>query len=65
MKVPLRIVFSVVDKVLAVAQVIDDLLTRRRKKKRAAELLRPRVDRGAPTVVLRRRPPVPPTNPPR
>ncbi|HET8957341.1 MAG TPA: hypothetical protein VFM95_02675 [Microcella sp.] len=64
MKLPLGLVLQIVDKALAVAQFVDGLLTRRRKKKRAAELLRPRVDRGAPTVVLRRRPPTP-TNPPR
>lgn len=64
MKVPLKLVLGVIDKALAVAQFIDELLTRRRKRKRAADLLRPRVDRGAPTVVLRRRPPPPPTKPP-
>lgn len=62
MKLPLRIVFEVIDKAIGVAQFIDELLTRRRKKKRVSDLLQPRVDRGAPTVVLRRRPPPPPTN---
>lgn len=67
MKLPLKAVLIGIDKVLAVAQLIDTAATaigglfKKKKKPKLSEMVERRVDRGAPTVVLRRRPP--PTSP--
>jgi hypothetical protein len=63
MKLPLVAILKVVDLAFGIAQFVDGLLTRRKPKPRHGDLVTPRVDRGAKTVVLKRRPPVPPTNP--
>lgn len=66
MKVPLKVILVGVDKILAVAQLIDGAATligklfKGKPKPRHGDLVTPRVDRGAKTVVLKRRPPVPP-----
>lgn len=69
MKLPLKAVLVGIDKVLAVAQLIDLAATaigslfksKPKKKPKLSELVERRVDRGAKTVVLRR--PPPPTSP--
>lgn len=65
MKLPLKAVLVTVDKVLAVAQLIDAAATaigglfKKKKKPKLSDMVERRVDRGARTVVLRR----PPTSP--
>ena len=68
MKLPLKAVLVGIDKVLAVAQLIDlaataigGLFKKKKRQPKLSELVERRVDRGAKTVVLRR--PPPPTNP--
>jgi hypothetical protein len=57
----LKVILQVVDKGLAVAQLVDGIWAWfKPKRKKLDGLVARRVDRGAPTVVLRRRPPPPP-----
>lgn len=66
MKLPLKAVLVGIDKVLAVAQLIDSVATaigglfKKKKKPKLSDMVERRVDRGAKTVVLRRRPPTSP-----
>ena len=59
MKLPFNLIMKLVDLGFSVAISISDLLAARKsKKKRFEELVeKQQVDRGAPTVVLRRPPP--------